>query len=435
MARFSRLPDWLAWQESAHWPRIDPGLIRASTVLRRMALHQPSFPVVTVAGTNGKGSTVAMLEAILLAAGYRVGSYTSPHLLRYNERIKVQGEAVEDETICQSFARIDTARQEVSLTYFEFGTLAAIDIFHQRELDIVLLEVGLGGRLDAVNALDADVAAITTVDMDHVHLLGHNREAIGFEKAGIFRPRRPAVCGDLDPPASVSAHARRLSTPLYQIGRDFHYQMSDGKWLWQSNGSHYADLPCPSLKGVYQHQNAATALMVLKLLGERLPVSEAAIRGGLHAVCLPGRFQCLQGPVERIFDVAHNPQGARWLAHSLAQRASDGRTYGVIGMLADKDVAGVVGSLEDALDVWFVGGLEGERGLSGKALAEQMGNVTPFAIHIHQTVAEAYQAALAVAQPGDRVLVLGSFHTVEAVMRLEGLDSSSDSELCIDASA
>ncbi|ADE15080.1 FolC bifunctional protein [Nitrosococcus halophilus Nc 4] len=435
MARFSRLTDWLAWQESAHWPRIDPGLIRASTVLQRMALHQSPFPVVTVAGTNGKGSTVAMLEAVLLAAGYRVGSYTSPHLLRYNERIKVQGEAVEDDAICQSFARIDTARQEISLTYFEFGTLAAIDIFHQAELDIALLEVGLGGRLDAVNALDADVAAITTVDMDHVHLLGHNREAIGFEKAGIFRSHRPAVCGDLDPPASVAAHAGRLVTPLYQIGRDFHYQMNDGRWSWQSGATHYADLPYPALKGIYQHQNAATALMVLKLMGERLPVSEAAIRDGLHSVCLPGRFQCLQGPVERIFDVAHNPQGARWLAQSLAQRPCGGRTYAVLGMLADKDVAGVVGSLENAIDIWFVGGLEGERGLSGKALAEQMGNVNPFAMHIYQTVAEAYRVAIDAAQPGDRVLALGSFHTVEAVMRLEGLDSSPDSEFCINASA
>lgn len=435
MARFSRLSEWLAWQENAHWPRIDPGLIRAGTVLRRMALQQPPFVVVTVAGTNGKGSTVALLEAILRAAGYRVGSYTSPHLLRYNERIKVQGEAVEDELICQSFARIDAARHETSLTYFEFGTLAAIDIFHRAELDIALLEVGLGGRLDAVNAMDADIAAITTVDIDHVHLLGHDRETIGFEKAGIFRPHRPAVCGDLEPPGSVAAHARQLSAPLYQIGRDFDYQITGEQWSWWSGTAHYTGLPRPGLKGVYQYQNGATALMVLKLMEARLPVAQEALREGLSAVRLPGRFQCFPGEVERIFDVTHNPQGARLLARSLAQRPCRGRTYAVLGMLADKDVAGVVSGLKEAVDGWFVGGLEVERGLPGKALAERMGAAVPSATtHVYQHLAEAYQAALKAAQPGDRVLVSGSFHTVEAVMRLEGLEGSPGSAPCINAS-
>lgn len=423
MAHFSQLADWLAWQENAHWPRIDPGLIRASAVLKRMALHRPPFLVVTVAGTNGKGSTVAMLEAILLAAGYRVGSYTSPHLLRYNERIKVQGRAVADEVICQAFARIDDARQEISLTYFEFGTLAAIDIFHQMALDVALLEVGLGGRLDAVNALDADVAVIATIDIDHADLLGHDRETIALEKAGIFRPHRPAVCGDLEPPTSLESHAKKLSTPLYQVGRDFHYRVVDGCWSWWSNSAQYVDLPQPRLRGVYQHQNAATVLMVLKLIEDRFPVAEAAIREGLVSVCLPGRFQHLPGKIERIFDVAHNPQGARLLAQSLAQTPCSGRTYAVFGMLADKDVAGVVASLEKSIDSWFLGGLEGERGLSAEALAKRMDSVTAI-IRIYQGVAEAYRAVLEVAQPGDRVLTFGSFHTVEVVMRLEGLDSS-----------
>jgi dihydrofolate synthase/folylpolyglutamate synthase len=363
-----------------------------------------------------------MLEAILLAAGYRVGSYTSPHLLRYNERIKVQGEAVADEVICSSFARIDAVRREISLTYFEFGTLAAIDIFHRAALDIALLEVGLGGRLDAVNALDAHVAVIATVDIDHVHVLGHDREAIALEKAGIFRPHRPAVCGDLEPPASLESHAKKLSTPLYQIGRDFHYHLIDGGWSWWSNSIHYVGLPQPRLRGVYQHQNAATVLMVLRLIEDRLPVTEAAIRDGLVSVCLPGRFQCLPGKVERIFDVAHNPQGARLLAQSLTQVPCGGRTYAVLGMLADKDVAGVIAGLEKSINVWFLGGLEGDRGLSGEALAEQMGSATAV-IRIYRSVAEAYQAALEAAQPGDRVLACGSFHTVEIVMRLEGLDS------------
>ncbi|ABA57531.1 Folylpolyglutamate synthetase [Nitrosococcus oceani ATCC 19707] len=427
MARFSRLSDWLRWQETAHWPRVDPSLIRASAVLQRMVLSTPPFPIVTIAGTNGKGSTVALLEAILLAAGYRVGSYTSPHLLRYNERIKIQGEAVSDDIICQSFARIDAARHEISLTYFEFGTLAAIDIFHQAGLDIALLEVGLGGRLDAVNALDADVAVITTVDIDHINFLGPDRESIGFEKAGIFRSHRPAICGDPEPPESVLAHAKESSVPLYRIGRDFHYQMAGEGWSWWSNGSHYADLPHPALQGACQYQNGAAALMALKLMAARLPVSETAIRDGLSAVRLPGRFQCLPGEMERIFDVAHNLQGARWLARSLTDRPCGGRTYAVLGMLADKDVAGVVSVLENAIHGWFVGGLAVDRGLSGQALAERMGHLTPA---IYQSVAEAYRAALEAAQPGDRVLAFGSFHTVEAVMRLEGLTCSSGAERC-----
>jgi dihydrofolate synthase/folylpolyglutamate synthase len=339
----------------------------------------------------------------------------------------VQGEAVADDIICQSFARIDAARREISLTYFEFGTLAAIDIFHQAALDIALLEVGLGGRLDAVNALDADVAVIATIDIDHVHLLGHDREAIGLEKAGIFRPHRPAVCGDLEPPASLEEHAKKLSTPVYRVGRDFHYQVTGGGWSWWSDSTYYADLPRPRLKGVYQHQNAAAVLMVLKLIEDRLPVTQATIQDGLMSVCLPGRFQYLPGKVERIFDVAHNPQGARLLAQSLAQMPCNGRTYAVLGMLADKDGAGVVACLEKSINVWFLGGLEGERGLPGEALAEQMGSITAF--HVYQNVAEAYHAALETAQPGDRVLALGSFHTVEIVMRLEGLDSSSPHQL------
>lgn len=418
MARFSQLEQWLAWQENAHWPRIDPGLVRVDAVLRRMTLYQPPFLIVTVAGTNGKGSTVAMLEAILLAAGYRVGSYTSPHLLRYNERIKVQGKMMADETICQSFARIDAARDRISLTYFEFATLAAIDIFHRAALDVALLEVGLGGRLDAVNALSADVAVISTIDIDHVHLLGPDRETIALEKAGIFRSHRPAVYGDLEPPVSLENYAKRLSTPLYKIGRDFHYQVIDGGcWSWQHDTACYTDLPQPRLRGVYQYQNAATVLMALNLIEDRLPISSAAIRDGLLSVSLPGRFQCFPGEIERIFDVAHNPQGARLLAQSLAQMPCGGRTYAVFGMLADKDVTGVVASLKKLITVWFLGGLEGHRGLSGEALANQMGSITAF--HVYPQIAQAYQAALQAARPGDRVIIFGSFHTVEIVMRLE----------------
>lgn len=397
-------------------------------MLERMGFNRSPFRIITVGGTNGKGSTVAMLEAILLAAGYRVGSYTSPHLLRYNERIKVQGMAVTDEVICQAFDHIDSGRGDISLTYFEFGTLAAIDIFHKAALDIALLEVGLGGRLDAVNSLDADVAVITTVDIDHARWLGPDRETIGFEKAGIFRPNRPAVYGDLEPPASLEAHARKLPAPLYRLSRDFHYEVTNGSWSWWSGSTQYRDLPPPRLRGGHQYQNAATALMALKLMTEPLPVTESAIHRGLTSVCLPGRFQRLSGPgeVERLFDVAHNPQGAKVLAQALSQTPCRGRTLAVFGMLADKDAAGVVARLQEKVDVWYVGGFEGERSLSGKSLAEKMGSVATSTVHSYPAIAEAYRGALEAAEPGDRVLVFGSFHTVEAVMRLEGLATPVD---------
>lgn len=392
-------------------------------MLERMRLNRPPFRIITVGGTNGKGSTVAMLEAVLLAAGYRVGSYTSPHLLRYNERIKVQGMAVTDEMICQAFDRIDSGRSDVSLTYFEFGTLAAIDIFHKAALDVALLEVGLGGRLDAVNSLDADVAVITTVDIDHARWLGPDRETIGFEKAGIFRPHRPAVYGDLDPPTSLEAHAVKLSAPLYRLSRDFHYEVTNGSWFWWSGATRSIDLPRPRLSGDHQYQNAATALMALKLMAEPLPVTGNAIHRGLTSVRLPGRFQRLPGEVERFFDVAHNPQGAKVLAHALGQTPCGGRTLAVFGMLADKDMAGVVTKLQETVDIWYVGGLEGERGLSGESLAEEMGSAITSTVNAYPTIAEAYRGALEAAQSGDRVLVFGSFHTVEAAMRLEGLAS------------
>jgi dihydrofolate synthase / folylpolyglutamate synthase len=429
VARFSQLADWLAWQEHCHWPKVDPGLGRISTVLGRMGLDQPPYLVVTIGGTNGKGSTVALLEAMLLAAGYRVGSYTSPHLLRYNERIRVQGEPAADEVICQSFARIDTCRHDVSLTYFEFGTLAAVDIFQQAALDIALLEVGLGGRLDAVNALNADVAVIATVDIDHVNWLGPDRESIGLEKAGIFRPQHPAVYGDLQPPLSLVSHAKRLATPLYQLGKDFHYRVADENWYWWSSSTEYTDLPWPRLGGYHQYQNAATALMVLKLIAERLPVTMLAIQQGLTSVYLPGRFQRLTGEVERVFDVAHNPQGSQILAQALAQTPCYGRTYAVLGMLKDKDVAGVVANLRSVVDRWYLGGLEGERGLSGEALAERMGNTAATPVSVYPSVTEAYQGALEVSQSGDRVVAFGSFHTVEAAMRVEGWASLAAEQL------
>ncbi|CAH9018737.1 bifunctional tetrahydrofolate synthase/dihydrofolate synthase [Candidatus Nitrosacidococcus sp. I8] len=421
MARFSQLQDWLDWQENAHWPRIDPGLVRSGTVLRQMELTQPPFLIITVGGTNGKGSTVAMLESILIIAGYKVGSYTSPHLFRYNERIKLQGNPVTDEVICDSFDRIDKARQNTSLSYFEFGTVAAIDIFHREKIEIALLEVGLGGRLDAVNALDPDIAIVTTVDLDHTHILGNTREAIGLEKAGIFRPNQFAICGDFDPPQSLIKRAKELNTSFYQAGENYHYHFTKQDWSWESKHTQHDHLPHPNLKGIYQYQNAAGVLMALELIKDRFPTSKESIPKGLESITLQGRFQRVIGTVEQIFDVSHNPQGAQLLAQSLDQYPIQGRTYGVFSMLADKDIEGTVAILKNHIHTWFLGGLMGDRGLTEDALFWRINSIIdPQKISLCSSIPMAYLQALGHARPGDRILVFGSFHTVEEAMREAG---------------
>ncbi|CAB1276232.1 bifunctional tetrahydrofolate synthase/dihydrofolate synthase [Candidatus Nitrosacidococcus tergens] len=422
MARFSQLQDWLDWQENAHWPRIDPGLVRAGSVLQKMELTQPPFLVITVSGTNGKGSTVAMLENILVIAGYKVGSYTSPHLFRYNERIKLQGIPVTDEVICDSFDRIDKARQNTSLSYFEFGTVAAIDIFHREKIDIALLEVGLGGRLDAVNAIDPDIGIVTTVDLDHIHILGNTREEIGLEKAGIFRPNQFAICGDFDPPQSLIKRAKELNTSFYQAGEDYHYYITQQDWSWESKHMQYAHLPHPNLKGIYQYQNAASVLMALEIINDRLPTSEESISKGLESIALLGRFQQVTGAVDQIFDVSHNPQGAQLLAQSLDQYPIQGRTYAVFSMLADKDIEGTVALLKNHIHTWFLGGLMEERGLAEEALFWRINSIIdPQKIRLCSTIPMAYLQAIRHARPGDRILAFGSFHTVEEAMREAGL--------------
>jgi len=414
------LGDWLAYLESLHPKTIELGLDRVRTVKQRLGLN-PGFPLIIVGGTNGKGSTCALLESILSAAGYRVGCYTSPHLLAYNERVRIRRELATDDALCRAFEVIEAVRGEVSLTYFEFGTLAAMWLFVRAGVDVAVLEVGLGGRLDAVNVFDADAAVITSVDIDHTEYLGPTREAIGGEKAGIYRGGRPAICADAEPPLTLLDHARSIGADLRQIGQDFGYEAQGSQWRFWSRGPHGEHrrdtLPWPALAGAYQLSNAAAALAALDVLAERLPVSQADVRRGLHEVVLPGRFQVIPGRPIRVLDVAHNPHAARALASNLARQPCGGRTLAVLAMLGDKDMAGVVQAVAGRVDRWFLAGLPPPRGASAAQLRQALaaagsaGEATLFA-----DVVEAYRAACLAAAQDDRILIFGSFYTVAAVL-------------------
>jgi dihydrofolate synthase/folylpolyglutamate synthase len=414
--RFTTLDDWLRWQETLHPRTIELGLERVRTVLRRLQPSAPPFVVITVGGTNGKGSCVALLDAILRAAGYRVGAYVSPHLLRYNERIRVDGVEASDEALCQAFARIDAARGDVSLTYFEFGTLAALERFWQAGVAVAVLEVGLGGRLDAVNAVDADAALVASVALDHTDWLGPDRDSIGYEKAGIYRPGRPAVCADPDPPPRLLKHARAIGARLLRVSHDYDFDRVGATWRWWSGEARFDDLPPLALAGAHQLRNAAAALMTLTSLRDRLPVDAAAIRTGLARARLPGRFQVIPGPVEWILDVAHNPAAAAALADQLRSRACAGRTWAIIGLLADKDADGVIRALADVVDQWHPVTLVGARGRAGADLATRLRLAGIQAIVPHEDIADACQVARAGADGGDRIVVLGSFHLVAPVL-------------------
>lgn len=420
--RFNTLPEWLAWQETLHFRAIDPGLERVAAVWSRLNANQPlPCRVVTIAGTNGKGSSVALLSSVLQASGYRVGSYTSPHLLRYNERIAINGQQASDEAICDAFTRIDAARQNVSLTYFEFATLAAALIFADSDIDIAVLEVGMGGRLDAVNLFDADVALITPIGLDHTVWLGDNREAIGYEKAGILRANQPLVCSEPTPPASVLKRAEDLQVSAYIAGRDFQIaDTHDINWLWQNSQQSHS-LPYPALPGRYQLDNTAAVVQVAQILKDQGldQISSDTICRGLQQVQLAGRFQVLPGPVTRVFDVTHNQQGAENLALLLSDQTVSGKTFAVVGMLKDKDAEAVFRALDGQVSHWFCGGLGGDRGLDGQTLGSSVRDAlgTDQLVTISDTVELAYQQAMAAAQNGDRLLIFGSFHTIEAVMR------------------
>ena len=414
-ARPASLAEWLEFIERQHPKAIALGLDRVTRVRDALGLA-PAFPIITVGGTNGKGSVCAMLEAILHCAGYRVGRYTSPHLLRYNERVRVAGADARDEELADGFAAVEHARRDVPLTYFEYGTLAAVRLFAERRVDVAVLEVGLGGRLDAVNVFDPDCAVVTTVDIDHVDFLGGDRESIGREKAGIFRAGRPAVCADPAPPSSLLQRAAEIGARLMRIDVDFGAVPQGRQWqFWGPRGTRSA-LPFPALRGSGQLANAAASIAALDTMRVRVPVSANDIRAGLLQADIPGRFQVLPGRPSVILDVAHNPQAARALAASLAAMGGSGRILAVFAMLRDKDISGVVAAVRSRVAHWFIAGLGGERGAAIVELRKALAASAVTAVTECSDVPAAYTQACDIATENDRILVFGSFYTVAAVM-------------------
>lgn len=401
----SPLATWLSYLEHLHSKTIDLGLARVSEVAQRMAVIKPAPFVFTVAGTNGKGTTCRTLESVLMAAGYKVGVYSSPHLVRYTERVRVQGEELPELAHTTSFAEIEAARGEISLSYFEFGTLSALWLFQQARLDVVILEVGLGGRLDATNIVDADVAVVTSIALDHTDWLGPDRESIGREKAGIFRSGKPAIVGEPDMPLTIAEVASEKGALLLRRGVDWQYDASEQGWSFRDRQGALNDLPLPQVP----LPNAATALAALRASG--LKVKEQAMRDGIQNAMLPGRFQIISEAPRTILDVAHNPHAAAYLAGRLKTLSKTGRVLAVVGMLHDKDIAGTLANLQAEVDDWYCAPLEGPRGATAEQLLEHLRTGK-----VYTSVAQAWHAAMADARPEDTVLVCGSFHTVAHVM-------------------
>ena len=419
MKKDSTLAEWLAYLETLHPKAIAMGLDRVSAVYARLGVVL-KCPVITVGGTNGKGSTCALLECMLRAGGYRVGAYTSPHLLHYNERVRVDAADATDDALLEAFAAVESARLTTPLTYFEFGTLATLWLLARAELDVVVLEVGLGGRLDAVNVVDADVAIVTTVAIDHVDYLGTTREDIGREKAGIFRSGAFAICADRLPPATLLAQASAIGARLLRIGIDYDFTAHDGQWSYRGPGGTRHGLPIPALRGAYQLANAATALAALDVLHGRLPVPMGAVREGLVSVELPGRLQVLPGRPVTVLDVAHNPQAAGALADSLGSMGFHPQTWAVFGIMADKDVGSVIAALLPRVDRWYVASLPAPRGATALDLRQRLetAGVAPAAIRDFNDPDSAYRAAREAVAEADRIIVFGSFLTVAAALAL-----------------
>jgi dihydrofolate synthase/folylpolyglutamate synthase len=416
------LEDWLAHCERLHPKSIDMGLERVRAVAQRLGLRF-TCPVITVAGTNGKGSTCAMLEAILLQAGYRTGVYTSPHLVHFEERLRLVGDTVNTQELVAAFARVEVARtqgeDEVSLTYFEFSMLAMMDVMQRAALDVVILEVGLGGRLDAVNIVDADCAIITSIDLDHMDLLGTDRESIGREKAGIMRTGRPVVVSDPLPPQSVLDHALEVGAQLWRFGTDFNFSGDKQQWAWTGRGRRYAGLAYPALRGANQLLNASGVLAALTALRDRLPVTAQSVRNGLAMVQLPGRFQVIAGQPSLVLDVAHNPHAAAALAANLDAMGYFPTTHAVFGAMADKDITSMLSRLLPLVDRWYFTDLPTPRAASGQELQARWQAFNPRAgvqASTHGDPQQALDAALAQADPTDRIVVFGSFFTVGGVL-------------------
>jgi len=414
------LSAWLEYLESLHPSAIDMGLERVRQVADRLSLHSSAVKII-VGGTNGKGSTCAMLESILLAAGYRVGLYTSPHLLTFNERARVNGDIVNDSALIKQFEAIESARNGVSLTYFEFTTLAVLRLFAESSLDVMVLEVGLGGRLDAVNIVDADCSIITSVDIDHVDWLGDTREKIGFEKAHIFRNGCPAIVSDPSPPQSLLDYADQIGADLWLFGRDFNYSGDRQQWAFGGREQRRNALAYPALRGANQLLNASAALAALESLRDRLAVPQQAVRQGLIQASLPGRFQILPGQPTIIMDVAHNPHAAAVLEKNLGNMGFHPYTYAVFSMLADKDIESVVRHMAPRIDHWFCAALPGPRGLTSEAIQTKVQQIlrdpdskAPADVQIssYVSVKEAFAAARGKSNLDDRIVVFGSFLTV-----------------------
>ena len=411
------LDDWLAYVSAQHPAAIALGLDRVREVASRMGLATPPV-AITVGGTNGKGSTCAFLETILVGAGYRVGLYTSPHLLRYNERVRLSGEEASDAVLVEAFERVEAARGATPLTYFEFATLAALHAFAAAKVEAAILEVGLGGRLDAVNIVDADVACVVSVDLDHQSYLGPDRESIGFEKAGIFRAGRPAIFGDNEPPRRLVEHAQAIGADLMLLGRDFRYEAHERQWDFIGRKGARRAMPMPALRGRWQLKNASVALAALDEVGEGLPVSLGEVKRGLALVRLPGRLQALPGRPGVVLDVAHNPHAARALAEGLGEMGYYENTLAVFAMLADKDIGGVVDAMRERVDRWFVSAADVERAAPGAEVAKilaarGLGERT----RTFATIPAALAAARREAGANDRIVVFGSFHTVAEALR------------------
>ena len=418
------LADWLAHCERIHPVTIDMTLERVASVARRMALQMPC-PVFTVAGTNGKGSTCAMLEAIGLQAGYRTGVYTSPHLVRFEERCRLQGEPVRADALLPHFERVEAARGDTSITYFEFTTLAILSLLADSALDMIVLEVGLGGRLDAVNVIDTDCAIVTSIDIDHTEYLGPDRESIGREKAGIFRAGRPAIVSDPMAPQSVRAHAEALGADLWVFGRDFNYSGDRQQWSWAGRTKRFNGMAYPALRGANQLLNASGVLAAFEAVRDRLPITAQAVRNGLAMVELPGRFQIVPGQPTLVLDVAHNPHAVAALAENLDQMGFFPRTHAVFGAMADKDAAGILARIAPLVDAWYFTDLPTPRAASAAQLAALWRTLPsspgparpPVPCSEHADPMQALHAALSACDPTDRIVVFGSFFTVGGVLQ------------------
>ncbi len=405
------LDDWLAWLDTLSPREIELGLDRVQAVLSRMELPRPEH-VIHVAGTNGKGSTAAMLEAMFTVAGTRVGCYTSPHVRRFNERMRVQGRELDDETIIAAFRVVEAARQKVILTYFEFGTLAALAAFAKAGTDVLVLEIGLGGRLDAVNAVDPDAAIITNVTLDHCDWLGDDIESIAVEKAGVMRRGVPVVFGSEQVPEAIIAEAARHGADLRLTGRDFRYGDDGDSWHWHGRTQSLGELQKPALAGAFQLQNAAAVLAVMEALGLEAMLDAATVNAAMRRLTLPGRLQRIEGQRRWLLDVAHNPDAARVLGDALPDINASGRLVAVFGVLADKDVDGIVAPLCNAVDTWIAVPADNPRALATEALAARVANHCDKPCRIAYSIAAGLALAASLTNADDQILVTGSFYTV-----------------------